>query len=160
MTQRMMRWARLPAAMLSALPLSALLLCPWPVQAQQARSALELLEGSWSDVYYDCKYPWRITVSGDTVKFELPFRRLSEIAYYTTDEKVVGTQDNATDTVTISMSSDDVVDVIGDRFTYTLEGSNKFVIHEHRNNVDYVHTRCEGKPVASQSGADVTSQRG
>jgi hypothetical protein len=151
MMQRLMRWPRLGLAAVLALALCPGAPCPGPAQAQ---SAAGLLDGTWSDVHYGCEHPWRIAVTGDTVLFEVPFRRFPErdFAYYSTEEKVVGMQGNVIDTVTISMTSDDIVDVVGDRFTYTVEG-DKFSIHEHRNNRDYVHVRCPARPVAGRSGA-------
>jgi hypothetical protein len=162
MMQRSMRWSRLRRAALLALSPSAYLicaclicacsLCPWPVQAE---SAAGLLDGTWSDIHYGCEHPWKISVTGDTVLFEVPFRRFPEheFAYYSTEEKVVGTQDNVIDTVTTSMTSDDIVDVVGDRFTYIVDNDGgKFSIHEHRNNRDFVHVRCPAPKVASRGG--------
>jgi hypothetical protein len=151
MMQRMMRWSRLRLAALLALSLCPCSLCPWPVHAQ---SAAGLLDGTWSDIHYGCEHPWRISVTGDTVLFEVPFQRFPahEFAYYSTEEKVIAAQDNIIDTVTISMTSDDIVDIIGDRFTYTVDG-DRLSIHEHRNNRDFVHVRCPAPKVASRSGA-------
>jgi hypothetical protein len=152
----MMRWLR-PAARLSlsllALPLLALSLCSGSVQAQ---SALRLFEGSWGDLQYGCDHPWHIAVSGDTITFELPLRKPDGISYYSTDEKILGVKDNVIDTVTVSMTDDDILDTIGDRFSYTVEAS-KFLLHDHRRNRDYVITRCEGRPVAAHG---VPPQRG
>jgi hypothetical protein len=129
--------------------LLALWLCPGSVQAQ---SALQLFEGSWTDHTYGCKHPWRITVSGDTIRFEMPSRESSSgISYYSTDEKILGVKDNIIDTVIVSKSVNNIFDTIGGRFTYTVE-VNSFVNHVHRSNNDYHHTRCKGLPVAGRGG--------
>jgi hypothetical protein len=149
MMQRILQWPRLlPAARLSllSLPLLALPSFPAPVQAQ---SALKLFEGSWSDLRYGCDLPWRITVSGDTIRFEVPVRESPETPYYSTEEKILGVKDNVIDTVIASKTDNDIFDNVGDRFTYTVE-ADRFLNHVHRNDKDYIHTRCHGRPVADR----------
>jgi hypothetical protein len=152
MTHRI--WFRLqPAARLNlsllALALLALPSFAGPVQAQ---SVLQILEGSWSDTTFGCEHPWRISVMGGTITFEVPFRKSSsQVSYYSTDEQVLSAKGNIIETVTISLTDDDIIDNIGDRFTYTVEAS-KVLIHEHRTGNDHAHTRCKGQPVADRDG--------
>ncbi len=145
MMRRMARGPWLPSAVLSVL-LSGF-------GTVQAEPALRAIEGSWSDLNYGCEHPWRVSLPGDdTILFELPFPKSSPIAYYSTTEKITGSWNNVIDTVTLSMSSDDIFDVIGDSFTYTLEG-DILLMRDNRTGNDYRLERCKGQPVARRDNA-------
>jgi hypothetical protein len=131
---------------MSMLTLAIVLCCALPANGQ---TALQLIEGNWSDLTYACEHPGRIAVFGDRLQFAWPrqvYRATSKsggeytIGYSQTLERVTSSQGNSIDTVVDSTDADKTRG--GARYHYELS-TDKLLIHNYQSGKDGIHSRCK-----------------